>query len=63
MCDYGEGSFQITDSNENVIGSSDGFFGTYDVIDFCVENGDVNMTENRKDKKSLNLAKKDNSNN
>jgi len=58
-CDYGEGSFEILDSDANQIGYSDGNFGNYDYIDFCVDNGTVNFKDQDNDEKFAGLAKKE----
>ena len=58
-CDYGEGSFQIVDQNGVVVAYSDGLFGYYDYVEFCVEDGEVNFKKEKKDIKSKELAKKE----
>jgi len=35
-CEYGEGGFEIVDENGEFIIGSDGFYGAYEIIDFCV---------------------------
>lgn len=55
-CDYGDGYLEIL-SGGQVIGESDGYFGYYDVIDFCVENGNAFVTNQSKDDKVARPAK------
>ena len=57
-CDYGNGSFEILDINNNQVGYSDGEFGNYDFIDFCVINNVASFKGEEKDEKELNLAPK-----
>ncbi len=57
-CDYGEGSIELLDASGGMIAYSDGFFGFYEALDFCVTNGVPEFRKERKDQKSDNLAKK-----
>jgi len=57
-CDYGNGSVKILRSNNSVIGSSNGNFGTYDYIEFTVNNGSVSFNKEEHDEKDEFLAKK-----
>jgi len=50
-CSYGDGSLELIDKNGSVIGQSDGNFGSYDYIDFCVENNIFSYHGNRTDLK------------
>jgi len=56
-CDYGDGSLQVI-HNGSVIGSSDGYFGNYDVIDFCVNNANITIIGQKKDEKIVSARKK-----
>ncbi len=57
-CDYGDGFFQILDSHGDVIAYSDGYFGYFDVLDFCAFEGNLRKEGERKDSKSASIAKK-----
>ncbi|MDA8692742.1 fibronectin type III domain-containing protein [Saprospiraceae bacterium] len=57
-CSYGNGSFELKDSNGTTVGYSDGNFGYYDYIEFCVSNNVVTFRDQQKDVQSTNLAKK-----
>ena len=57
-CDYGHGSAKIVDSNNNTVAASDGRFGYYDEIEFCIQGGASKLGKSRKDVKSKKLAKK-----
>ncbi len=57
-CDYGDGSFEILDENGETFAASDGNFGYYDYIDFCIDTSGFRKTGERKDEKSSKLAKK-----
>jgi hypothetical protein len=57
-CAYGSGSFEITDINGTQVGYSNGNFGNYDYIEFCVVNNVVTFRDEQKDEKELNLAPK-----
>jgi len=52
-CDYGQGSFEILDDNGNVVADSDGFFGYYEIVDFCVTNGTASRVASRKAPKEV----------
>ncbi len=56
-CDYGDGSFEILDINGSEVGSSDGYFGYYDYIEFCVIDNVANFGSQNKDKKETNLRR------
>ena len=57
-CFYGEGYFQLLDVSGDIIAHSDGYFGYYDYLDLCVENGDVYLSKEKKDTKSTSLSRK-----
>lgn len=57
-CTYGSGFFELKDSNGDRVGYSNGNFGYYDYIDFCVTNNVVTFRDQQKDAPSANLAKK-----
>ena len=57
-CTYGNGSFEITDINGTQAGYSNGQFGNYDFINFCVTNNIVTFQDEQKDEKELQLAPK-----
>ena len=59
-CDYGNGSFEILDINNNEVDSSDGEFGNYDFIDFCVTDNVATFSGEQKDEKETNLQRKGN---
>ena len=42
-CDWGEGSYSLSDANGNAFAESDGAFGSAEYVDFCVENGDIEV--------------------
>ncbi len=50
-CDYGNGFLKVI-SGGQVIGESDGYFGYYDVIEFCVDEEGARVTNQRKDTKA-----------
>ncbi len=56
-CDYGDGSLQVI-HNASVVGNSDGYFGYYDVIDFCVDNSNIVVTGQNRDDKVISAKKK-----
>jgi len=56
-CDYGDGNLEVI-HNGSVIGSSDGYFGYYDVIDFCVDNSNIVVTGQNTDTKVISARKK-----
>lgn len=51
-CSYGDGSFTITDTDENVLASG-GDFGDFAAVDICVEDGEIDIIEFRKAEKNL----------
>lgn len=57
-CDYGQGSYQVTDANGDIIFESDGQFGFAESTDFCV--GDLLARDIKKtrDEKSTYLKRK-----
>ena len=57
-CTYGNGSFILKDINGSTVGFSNGNFGYYDYIDFCVVNNVATFKDQRKDEASTSLAKK-----
>ena len=57
-CTYGSGSFEITDINGVQAGFSNGQFGNYDFINFCVSNNIVTFQNQQKDEKELYLKPK-----
>ena len=57
-CQYGNGSFEILDINNSQVGYSDGLFGNYDYIDFCVTNNVATFDGGERDEKEVNLAPK-----
>ena len=56
-CDYGDGYLQVI-SNGSVIAESDGFFGYYDEIDFCVGPSGLSKVDQRRDVKAANKPAK-----
>ncbi len=56
-CDYGSGSFEILDVQGEVIGYSDGQFGYYDYIQFCVSNNNASFKKEEKDPVNRSLQK------
>jgi len=52
-CEFGNGKLEIVDENNTVIASSDGNFGTYELIQFCIENGRGRIIKREKDDKKL----------
>ena len=57
-CDYGNGSIYILDDTNQVVAGSDGRFGSFELISFCIEGGSSRITNRQKDPKKLNRAKK-----
>ena len=57
-CDYGEGSARIIDANGSTIVESDGRFGSYDVLNFCVDGTSTRLGKRERDAKKKNLARK-----
>lgn len=56
-CDYGDGYMQVI-HNGSVVGSSDGYFGHYDVIDFCISNSNLVVTGQNNDTKVVSSREK-----
>jgi hypothetical protein len=54
-CSYGDGSFTIVDSNENVLASGSDF-GDFATLDICVDSGEIDIIEFRKAEKDLTQA-------
>ncbi len=57
-CDYGDGSFRLIDAQGAVVGESNGQFGTFDYIDFCVEDNIAEFRRQERDNKKVGLARK-----
>ena len=57
-CDYGDGSLRVVDASGQSLVSSDGFFGTYELVQFCIENGQARITKRERDNKKLSRGKK-----
>lgn len=57
-CKHGDGSAKIVNSSGNTVVESDGQFGFYDEIGFCIQNGSVKLGKRKADVKSKNLARK-----
>ena len=57
-CAYGNGSFEILDINNNQVGFSNGEFGNYDFIEFCVTDNVATFSDEQKDEKEINLEPK-----
>jgi len=57
-CQYGNGSFQLLDNNGAQVGYSNGNFGFYDYIEFCVTNNIVTFQREEKDDKATHLMPK-----
>jgi len=58
-CNYGNGSFQLLDDNNVQVGYSNGNFGFYDYIDFCITNNVVTFRGGDKDSKATMLQPKE----
>ncbi len=56
-CDYGDGSIQVLMDGE-VIAESDGYFGYYDYMDFCITTDGFTTGEHRKDEKQKRTSAK-----
>ena len=56
-CDYGNGQMQIYDGS-SIIASSDGQFGTYELVQFCVEDGVGRLIKQERDEKVEGKARK-----
>ena len=57
-CDYGQGYFKLKDDRGIVIAESDGYFGSYDYLDICVDGGVSSFRTRKADPKSKKLARK-----
>ena len=57
-CDYGDGSARIVDEEGSVIVESDGQFGTFEELGFCVEGSSFRAGKKARDSKKKNLARK-----
>ena len=57
-CDYGDGSGRIIDDNGSVVVESNGQFGFYDEMAFCIDGGSAKQGKRKADVKSKSLAKK-----
>ncbi len=57
-CDYGDGSYTITEGNGNVLFASDGYFSYAEYVDFCLGVDSFNGVQNRKSSKARNTVKK-----
>jgi len=57
-CDYGDGSARIVDANGSVVVESDGRFGFYDELNFCIDGTSSKVGKRKRDTKSKSLAKK-----
>ncbi len=57
-CDYGNGSFELLDINNTQVGYSNGTFGSYDYLQFCVTNNVVTFQGGEKDAKATGLQAK-----
>ena len=49
-CDYGQGKLEIL-YGSSVLASSDGQFGTYELVQFCVQNGSARIINRQRDAK------------
>ncbi len=58
-CDYGDGSARIVNTNGTVIVESDGNFGTYDELNFCIEGSSTKLGKRKKDGRKKALREKD----
>lgn len=57
-CDYGYGSYTITDEDGFVLVESDGYFGSYEISFFCVGPENSTKGEVKRDQRKANVAKK-----
>jgi len=57
-CEYGNGNLKLLDESNDLIDKSNGNFGFYDYIDFCVANGSGNREGRRTDTKATNIEMK-----
>ncbi len=57
-CDYGNGGLEVLDADGQSLVTFDGNFGTYELVQFCVENGQARITKRERDNKKLSRGKK-----
>ncbi len=57
-CDYGDGRVRIRDGAGRLVASSNGRFGYFTYLDFCVTNGSARLIRERKDEPKKTLARK-----
>ena len=59
-CNYGEGELEVLDTNGDLVAYSDGYFGTRDVMRFCVgpNTRQAGPSQNERDAKVANLPAK-----
>lgn len=57
-CEFGDGKLRIIDASGNVIASSNGRFGTFTYLDFCVDDGRARFAGERKDEPKASSARK-----
>lgn len=57
-CEFGNGKARINDENGRAIATSNGRFGTYTYLDFCVTDGRARFEGERKDEPKANRARK-----
>ncbi len=57
-CDWGNGSARIVDANGNTIVASNGQFGSFEEIEFCLDNGASRVGKVRKARRAKNLPPK-----
>ncbi len=57
-CEYGHGSFEVLDSNNERLAFSDGQYGKYELIQFCIEDGLAKIVKQERDTKKLFRGKK-----
>ena len=57
-CEYGNGGLKILNSAGSTMVESDGRFGTYELIEFCVEEGRARIINRDKDSKQINRGSK-----
>lgn len=57
-CDYGDGGLEVLSASGQSLVSVDGRFGTYELVQFCVEKGQARITKRERDNKKLSRGKK-----
>lgn len=57
-CDYGNGGLEVLNAAGQSLVSFDGNFGTYELVQFCVENGQARITKRDRDNKKVARGKK-----